>query len=199
MRFSDGTMMRTEVAAHDDNYFLDGLKRSDTKAFEDLFDLYYADLVMFCGSYIRNLHQCEDIVSGLFANLWERRESLVIGKSLKAYLLNSVRNRALNEIRHDKVKSEHAARVSRDSVLEVYDVEDYVLYTDMRRIMDKAVESMPEKIRESYVMYRDCGMKSSEIARKMNVTQRTIELRICRALSILRKCLECIVVLLAVL
>ena len=68
----------------------------------------------------------------------------------------------------------------------------------MRRILDKAVDALPEKIRESYVMYRDGGMKSSEIAKNMNVTQRTIELRVCKALSILRRCLECIILLLVV-
>ena len=157
--------MRTEVGRLDDKYFLEGLKRSDTKAFEALFDLYYANLVMFCGNYVKDIHRCEDIVSGVFVNLWERREGIMISKSLKAYLLNAVKNRALNEIRHDKVIYEHARN---------------------------------EKIRESYVMYKDCGMKSSEIAEKMNVTQRTIELRICRALSILRKCLECIILLLVI-
>ena len=166
--------MRTEVERIDDKYFLEGLKRSDTKAFEALFDLYYANLVMFCGNYVKDIHRCEDIVSGGFVN------------------------RALNEIRHDKVIYEHARNVCRGDVLEVYDVDDYILYTDMRRILDRAVDTLPEKIRESYVMYKDCGMKSSEIAEKMNVTQRTIELRICRALSILRKCLECIILLLVI-
>ena len=190
--------MRTEVERIDDKYFLEGLKRSDTKAFEALFDLYYANLVMFCGNYVKDIHRCEDIVSGVFVNLWERREGIMISKSLKAYLLNAVKHRALNEIRHDKVIYEHARNVCRGDVLEVYDVDDYILYTDMRRILDRAVDTLPEKIRESYVMYKDCGMKSSEIAEKMNVTQRTIELRICRALSILRKCLECIILLLVI-
>ena len=64
--------MRTEVERLDDKYFLEGLKRSDTKAFEALFDLYYANLVMFCGNYVKDIHRCEDIVSGVFVNLWER-------------------------------------------------------------------------------------------------------------------------------
>ena len=57
--------MRTEVERLDDKYFLEGLKRSDTKAFEALFDLYYANLVMFCGNYVKDIHRCEDIVSGV--------------------------------------------------------------------------------------------------------------------------------------
>ena len=190
--------MKTEGGQLDDKYFLEGLRRSDTKAFEALFDLYYANLVMFCGNYVKDLHRCEDIVSGVFISLWENRDRIEISKSLKAYMLNAVKNRALNEIRHDRVKYEHSNNVCRGDLLEVYDVDDYILYTDMRRILDKALDALPEKIRESYVMYRDCGMKSSEIAKRMNVTQRTIELRICRALSILRKCLGCIILLLVI-
>lgn len=45
--------MKTEAGRLDDKYFLEGLKRSDTKVFEALFDLYYANLVMFCGNYLR--------------------------------------------------------------------------------------------------------------------------------------------------
>ena len=190
--------MKTEAGRLDDKYFLEGLKRSDTKVLGALFDLYYANLVMFCGNYLKDIHKCEDIVSGVFVTLWERREKITISKSLKAYLLNAVKNRALNEVRHDKIRYEHARNVCLYDALEIYDVDDYVLYTDMRRILDKAVDALPEKIRESYVMYRDGGMKSSEIAKKMNVTQRTIELRVCKALSILRRCLECIILLLVV-
>lgn len=198
MLVSKENRMKTEAGRLDDKYFLEGLKRSDTKVFEALFDLYYANLVMFCGNYLKDIHKCEDIVSGVFVTLWERREKITISKSLKAYLLNAVKNRALNEVRHDKIRYEHARNVCLYDALEIYDVDDYVLYTDMRRILDKAVDALPEKIIESYVMYRDGGMKSSEIAKKMNVTQRTIELRVCKALSILRRCLECIILLLVV-
>lgn len=64
--------MKTEAGRLDDKYFLEGLKRSDTKVFEALFDLYYANLVMFCGNYLKDIHKCEDIVSGVFVTLWER-------------------------------------------------------------------------------------------------------------------------------
>lgn len=83
--------MKTEAGRLDDKYFLEGLKRSDTKVFEALFDLYYANLVMFCGNYLKDIHKCEDIVSGVFVTLWERREKITISKSLKAYLLNAVK------------------------------------------------------------------------------------------------------------
>lgn len=188
-------MMGTRASKLDDKYFLDGLKRSDTKAFADLFDIYYVNLVMFCGNYIKDLHQCEDVVSGVFVRLWEMREWIDISGSLKAYLLNSVRNRALNEIRHRRVRDEHIRNLCREDALESRDADDYILYTDMRRILDKAVDAMPDKVRESYLMYKECGMKSAEIAKKMNVTQRTIELRICRALSILRRCVENVMLL----
>ena len=174
----------------DDKYYLDGLKNSDAKVFGELFDLYYANLVMFCGNYIRDLHKCEDVVSDVFVALWERRDGITISRSLKSYLLNAVRNKALNEIRHDSVRYKYAERMTHNDILEVYDVDDYILYTDERKLLAKGIEALPEKIREVYVLSRDSGLSSSEIARAMNVTQRTVELRISRALSLLRSCLE---------
>lgn len=180
--------MKSDCGIHDDDWLLSGLKRSDTAAFAELFDRYYMDLVMFCGNYICNQHACEDVVSTVFMNLWVKRETTNVEKSLKAYLLNSVKNRALNEIRHSRVKAEHVRSISTDEVLGVRDVENYILYSDMKARIDRAVGTFPEKIRESYVMYMEEGMKSAEIARRLNVTQRTVELRISKALSILRKC-----------
>ncbi len=182
----------------DDNHFLNGLRRSDTQAFTDLFDRYYVDLVMFCGNYIRDLQQCEDIVSGIFMRLWEKRESLSVEKSLKSYLLSAVRNRALNEIRRDRICREHIRDLRIEESAGVYDVDSYILYSDMRILIDKAVSGLPEKIKESYIMRIECGMKSAEIARKLNVTQRTVELRISRALSVIKKCVVGLLLLIIV-
>lgn len=191
--------MRNDSALHDDDWLLSGLKSSDTAAFAEIFDRWYVDLVMFCGNYICNMHACEDIVSSVFIRLWERRGVIRIEKSLKGYLLNAVRNMALNEIRHSRIKAEHVRSISMDAVLGVRDVENYILYSDMKARIDRAVGTFPEKIRESYVMYMEDGMKSAEIAKRLNVTQRTVELRISKAISLLKKCVAlCIMVIIVV-
>ena len=180
--------MKNGVGFHDDDWLLSGLKRSDRDAFAELFDRYYTDLVMFCGTFICNIHECEDIVTNVFIALWEKREGLRIRKSLRAYLVNAVKNRAFNEIRNMRIRDGHIRSISLDTVPGVYDVDDYILYSDMKARIERAVGSFPEEVRESYEMYMEEGLKSVEIAGKLNVSQRTVERRLNKALSILRKC-----------
>lgn len=180
--------MKNDVGFYDDDLLLSGLKRSDRDAFSELFDRYYVDLVMFCGTFICNVHECEDIVTNVFIALWERREELRIRKSIRSYLVNAVKNRAFNEIRNRRIRDEHIRNIGLDSLPGVWDVDDYILYSDMKTRIEKAVGSFTEEIRESYEMYMEEGLKSAEIAGKLNVSQRTVERRLNKALSILRRC-----------
>ena len=190
--------MPGKIDIADEKYLIKGIVDSDRKAFEVLFDMYYVDLVMFCGNYVRDLEICRDIVSSVFMTLWENGSRIRIERSLKSYLLNMVRNRALNEIRHSKVVETHVNEICGGSpILASYDVDNYILYTDMRSRIGKAVSSMPEKIRETYLCFVEEGMKSKDIALAQNVSQRTVELRINKALEILKKTLPVILALLA--
>lgn len=172
---------------HEDNWYIDGIRGSDTSVFSDFFDEYYLDLVMFCGNYIRNLHVCEDIVTSVFLRVWERRDALREGHSLKAYLITSVRNRAMSELRHRRVKDEHERRVLTDSILEVNDVENYIFYSDLKRDYDSIVGALPETVRETFLMFMEDGMKTRDISEKMNITQRAVEMRLKKAMETIRK------------
>ncbi len=187
--------MKNDVVVHDDELLLSGLKRSDREAFSELFGRYYVDLVMFCGTFICNVHECEDIVTNVFIALWERREELRIRKSIRSYLVNAVKNRVFNEIRNRRIREEHIRNISLDSLPGVWDVDDYILYSDMKTRIEEAVCSFPKEIRESYEMYMEEGLKSAEIAGKLNVSQRTVERRLNKALSILRRCTSSLILM----
>ena len=176
----------------DDEYFIRGIADSDKKAFSDLFDTYYVSLVMFCATYIHDLEQCRDIVSGLFCYLWEKGKDICVSTSLRAYLLNAVRNRALNEIRHRKIVDGHVRSSISQGILSSHDVDNYILYADMKERLENIVSGMPEKVQETYRCYIEEGMKSKDIAVVQNVTQRTVELRLNAAFAILKKSLICL-------
>lgn len=184
----------------DEKYLIAGIRTSDRKAFEKLFDIYYVDLVMFCGKYISDWETCRDIVSSIYMTLWDNGPGIRIERSLKSYLLNMVRNRALNEIRHHKVIQTHITAIASEGadILASDDTDNYVLYTEMRARIDTTISQMPDKIRQTYISFMEEGMKSRDIALAENVTQRTIELRINKALEILRKSLAVIAIIIAI-
>lgn len=187
------------AAVHDDNEYLEGIRRGDTNVFSDFFEEYYLNLVMFCGGYIRNLHACEDIVAAVFLHIWETRGSFSIDRSLKSYLLAAVRNRALNELRHHRVRDEHCSRVLAESVLESNDVEHYIFYSDLRRDYEKAVAGLPKNLRETFLMFMEDGLRTRDISERLEITQRAVELRLKKALAMIRDGLGAVLILINVL
>ena len=167
-----------------------GLRKGDSHAFSRLFTAYYKDMVLFGGNFLPNRAICEDIVQSVFLRLWNDRKSLVIETSLKSYLLKSVRNSCLDELRHLQIIRQHEAYILSANILEDIDTEHYVLYSDLSHHLNDALCHLPETYREAFEMNRFEGLKYKEIAVRLHVSERTVEVRIGKALEILRVLLK---------
>ncbi|MDR1356884.1 MAG: RNA polymerase sigma-70 factor [Tannerellaceae bacterium] len=170
--------------------FLIGLKEGNTDVFSSLFRTYYKDLVLFGSAYIPDRAICEDIVQSVFLKLWDDRKMIEITASLKSYLLTAVKNSCLDEIRHRSIVQEHESYALRFQLRNDIDTENYVLYSDLHSHLMKALAGLPDRYREAFVMNRFEGLKYKEIAGRLNVSERTIEVRIGKALLLLRRYLK---------
>lgn len=166
------------------------LKKGSKQAYSLLFNTYYKDLVLFGGNFLPDKNLCEDIVQNVFLKLWRDRESIEIETSLKSFLLRSVQNSCLDELRHKKVIREHESYSLTFSVSDHIDTENYVLYSDLQGHLEEALSKLPESCREAFEMNRMEGLKYREIAEKLSVSERTVEVRIGKALSLLRSHLK---------
>jgi RNA polymerase sigma-70 factor (ECF subfamily) len=169
---------------------LTGLRQGDVEAFSFLFRTYYKDLVLFGSTCIPDRSLCEDIVQAVFMKLWDSRHSLHIETSLKAWLLTAVRNSCLDEIRHRRIVREHEAYTLSARHEDDVDTENYVLYSDLYHRLSEALSRLPEACREAFEMNRFEGLKYKEIAARLNVSERTVEVRIGKALLLLRQHLK---------
>ena len=162
------------------------LALDDERSFDSIFKLYYKDLLLYAGSYLRERQVCEDIVQSLFMHLWYDRKTLSVGRSLKSYLLISVRNRYFDY-------------VNENSVLSSSNTEEYILYSELQDHIKKAINKLPKAQKEVFVLSRIKGIKYKEIAKKLNVSERTVEVRISQSLKTLRTLLKDFFLLIAVL
>ena len=156
-------MPNIQQQTSDDRFLVIALKQDDKQAFTRLFHAYYKDLVLFGGTYIPEKSTCEDIVQNIFLKLWNDRKSLVIENSLKSYLLKAVRNYCLDELRHRRIIDEHIAYELKSDSIDIDTTENYILYSDLCR-----------------------QLKYQEIANRLNISVRTVEVRISKALKQLR-------------
>ncbi|GHT37566.1 RNA polymerase sigma-70 factor [Bacteroidia bacterium] len=176
----------------DEQYLIDGLQQGNKEAFSLLFKAYYKDLVLFGGNFLPDRDACEDIVQSIFLKLWDDRETFFITASLKSYLLKSVRNACLDEIRHLHIKQEYENNFSQYGYFPANDddIEEYLLYSDLQTHLQKALAEVPEPSRKAFLLSRNEGLKYREIAEKLQVSERTVEVRISKVLELLRKHLK---------
>ncbi len=161
------------------------LKTGDVDAYERIFKEYYRPLVVFAMKYINNVETAKEIVQDFFVKLYEKRHTVIIDTSLKSYLYKSVYNACLNYISQNEMRNRHFKNMAlrtEDSV-----IDDHVTTVELQNRIYECIESMPEQCKRIFKMNRFDGLKNEQIAQKLNLSKRTVETQISKALRILRK------------
>lgn len=166
------------------------------KEFEQIFRDNYQKLISYACRIVEP-EEAEDIVDDVFFEIWNRRSGLNIDhKGLKPYLLRSVYNRALNALRHRNVSETSISLLNRLNDLRLeYLATDItpdtiVQRSEIRHAIDEAIASLPEKCRQVFTLSYLHNLKNQDIADIMNVSPRTVDAHIYRALRVLREKLK---------
>ncbi len=136
--------------------------------------------------YVGDLDDAKNTVHEVFISFWEKFEALPQDTNYKSYLYTAVRNRCLNLIR-DRKKV-----ISLDQTTEDIRTEDHseLETNELEREIEFAVNSLPAKCRKVFEMSRYEEMKYAEIAEKLDISVKTVEGRMTKALSLLRDSLS---------
>ena len=164
----------------------------DIKAFEDVFKSHYAKLTLFANKFLNDISVSEEIVSESLTFLWEKRESIVFSSSVTGYLYKMVQNRSMNYLKHQKVENEYVSYLIRNKLIDElpeHDIDPYQEKETAQQIKI-AIDSLPERCRQVFIMSRFEYLKNKEIAERLNISQNTVERQITIALEKLRKSLE---------
>ncbi len=164
--------------------------KGDKKAFSAIFTAYYRDLVMFAISFTHDPDTAEEIVQDTFVKFWEEHDTLQITISVKSYLLRSVQNRCIDWYRHKRVIQTHFDTITATAKLYENDTDNYLLRSELEDQIQKALALIPPDCSQAFLMNREEGLKYKQIAKKLNVSVRTIEVRISKALHFLRENLK---------
>jgi len=161
------------------------VSRGEEAAFRHIFDTYYQSLVTFAFRYLRDLDTSRNVVQDVFVMLYDKREEINIHTSLKAHLYQSVRNRALNALKREKMQREHHSRMEEKS--EQIEKEDYGELSELEGRIAVVVEDLPDQCKKIFRMSRQNGISNSEIAGQLAISKRTVETQISKALKRIRE------------
>ncbi|MCK5170550.1 MAG: RNA polymerase sigma-70 factor [Bacteroidales bacterium] len=166
-----------------DKKILSRIKEGDIKQFEVLFKEYYERLCQFAIKYVKNIEQSEGVVQDTFYNIWKNHKILNIRISLKAYLYTAVRNNCLQELRTRSLDIKYENYYKSHYVNESISPADELDAKELSKVVNKALNSLPERCREIFKMSRYEGLKYHEIAEKLSISIKTVEANMGKALK----------------
>lgn len=169
-----------------EKYIIEGLRSGRESAYRQLFEQYYQRLVIFANYYLDDLESARDIVQEFYLYLYESRQAISIQTSLKSYLYSSVKNRCLNQVKHEKVKEKYRNINSNEANFTDPDLEEQMDAIELEARIHEIVSGLPEKCRQIYIKSRVDGKPNREIADELNLSIRTVETQISKAIKSLK-------------
>ncbi len=164
------------------------MRSDDEVALKSIFSDYYKLLVTIGYRYTRDEHQSKDIAQEVIVDLWKRRKDIRIKYSLKAFLTRAVINKSLNHLKKkDKVVGIHdfnQVGITTDNA------EQSLLYEEVLENIQKAIDNLPPKCKEVFTLSRYHDLSHAQISEKLNISKKTVENHMTRALSELRVTLK---------
>ena len=162
------------------------LKEGKETAFEMIFKTYYKPLCTYAYSFLNDKDEAEEVVQSTFISVWEKRNGIEIQTSLKSYLYRMVRNSCLNVIKHEKVKKQHAAYEMAGGEPSHESVSQAVVSSELESKIYEAMKTLPEQCRLVFQLSRFEELKYAEIAGQLDISIKTVENHMGKALKLMR-------------
>jgi RNA polymerase sigma-70 factor (family 1) len=160
------------------------LKSNDIHAFEALFREFYNPLCRYANTFLNDKDDVKDIVQKVFIEIWEKREGLDIRVSLRSYLYRSVHNRCLNLIQSNKKFNKEVEMGA--VALFAPDTDENIRQTELKKRIKEAMAKLPPQCARIFEMSRYGHLKYAEIAAQLELSVKTVENQMGKALKILR-------------
>lgn len=163
------------------------LRKGDEKAFRIIYERYWEKLFHTCFYFTRSREDTEDMLMGIFSSLWNNRETAEIN-DLDAYLARAAKNQSLKFIlRRQKQRRQLELLRARTEGHTPDSPELLLEYKELDSQLAGIVQGLPERTKTIFIMNREKGLTYPEIARKLDISIKTVEYHISKALALLGK------------
>ncbi len=174
----------------EDEEILTMLSNGNQKSIDLLFDRYYTYLCNVIYRVINDADYAEDIVQEIFTDIWRKRESINVQSSLRAYLRRAAVNRSLNHIRKQRMKFDENEEAIIDIESDTIDGQKEMEKDELEKRIHDCIDSLPPKCKLVFSMSRFENMSYQEIANHLDISIKTVENQISKALRILRATIQ---------
>jgi RNA polymerase sigma-70 factor (ECF subfamily) len=151
-----------------------------------LFRSHFAGLCFFAQKYVKDIDTAKEIVQDAFLSLWEKRDTIDMDRQVKSYLTMIIHNKCTNYLRDNRKFDTNILQI--ENLLDVpeYESTDSLVTGELKVSIESAINELPEKCREIFVMNRYENLKYQEIADKLQISVKTVETQMSKALQHMR-------------
>lgn len=176
------------------NLIIKQLQDGNEKVFEQIVREYWPRMFKFALIYTQNNETSQELVQDTFLVLWNNRAVLKDNTNLITYLMVVLRNKCLNLLEQTRIRQLYIEEIDDETIYQranLYVLQDeasqIVESEDLHKAIERALSKLPEKTREIFMLSRYDGLKNQQIAETKNISQKTVEYHISKALQILKE------------
>lgn len=167
---------------------LEHLAKSDVRAFDFLYYKYFSKLYGAVYKRLQNRELAEEVVQELFVSLWERRKVLTISTTIEAYLFSSVKYLIIAQYKKNKLFEKYSNSLNPEADDNNF-TEQIIAFDELNFSYKNALKLLPERCKEVFLLKR-AGLSQREISEKMDISEKTVENQMTKALKTLREALS---------
>ncbi|WPU95236.1 RNA polymerase sigma-70 factor [Mucilaginibacter sabulilitoris] len=160
--------------------------QNNPAAFELLFKQYHNKVYSYSIKICQSALQAEEIVQDVFIKVWINRASLPNIENFGAYIRIMARNQVLQVLKRIALETRCHALMNQDWTEQQKETENYIYYNDTRKILDRALSTLPPQQRLIYNMCHLQGMKQQEVANQLHISRLTVKAHLRRAVQTVR-------------
>lgn len=183
----------------DESHILALLKEGDMGAYEAIYNEYWPRLYGYVYNRLKSKEVAEEIIQEVFFSLWKKHEELQLTHTLSAYLFTAVKYQLLNYLKSDRIRKTYIHQFAQlPEQRSDNSNEENMAATDLKNTMEKEVSRLPEKCQQVFRMSRHEHLSITDIASTLNISHKTVENHLTKALRQLRMVLGhhlCLIIL----
>jgi RNA polymerase sigma-70 factor (ECF subfamily) len=155
-----------------------------------LFKSTFKDLCDYAIQYLKDYDSARNIVQEVFVAVWQKKENIDLSKPVRSYLYSAVRNKCLNYLRDHRKFSDFLVETEDLYIQKSYKPADRLIENELKQKINDSIEELPERCREVFLLSRYENLKYAEIADRLQISVKTVETQMSKALHHLRSRLK---------
>jgi RNA polymerase sigma-70 factor (ECF subfamily) len=170
-----------------DGQLIDQLRSGDQNAFTAIYDRHCSALYRTALRILQDHELAKDVVQEAFISLFEKSNENTI-RNLQAYLYQVVKYQCFMQLRSGKISDKHLSQIN--TIIASNELEEELHAKELQLVLDESIAALPEKCREVFYLSRFESLSNKKIAERLNISHKTVENQITKALKILHVSLD---------